>query len=195
MPFQLNPFPTPSLPEQKEGESQSLPAPKIDALLGRASDEPLKSDTPFSFQTSAHLHRPADTRWLLWFYLVMIAVTAFWILTREYLAALTFAVLTVTVAIVKQAKPEAMTVKITEEGVWRDGALIPFNKVKTFAIVGPSHDARLTIEVDRFFTPTVTIPLPRDAIEKVRSLLRTYVAEDETREESVLERLERFLGF
>lgn len=155
-------------------------------------DENVK--TVLEWRTPEFVPHPRGPAWFLTAGAMVIALTAYAILTGSATMAIVFILLAGVYYLTHNQKPRIITVRVTELGVEVDGAFYPYNTVHSFWLVfKPPFIRRLYLNIGGKTPKQIKIELNDQDPVLLRRLLAREVPEIEGGEESLSDMFIRLL--
>jgi len=139
-----------------------------------------------------HVPRSMDWVWAVGLIALLMAVAAFYF--HNPLFGI-FILLSGTILIVLTLRqPDTMIFELNSEGFKTGTHFHPFKKLKGFIIKEGNPNNKLIIEIDKYFLPVCTFPLPKEISKEVETELLKMIPKIELHEPQTLQFMEK-IGF
>lgn len=120
-------------------------------------------------------------------------VSAFFVLTGQYLIAIIVVLGGLTIYQLAHQEPAVLPVNFSAKGIKYKGRYYDFSQLKSFWIIENEAHNRLHLQPVGRLTASIAIPMAGENIEKVRDFLSHYLPEQREVEEDLADRINRWL--
>jgi len=149
-----------------------------------------------SWTAPEFIHYPKSPMWFISLGLAGLAVIAYFLLQRDFLTAVMFLLLVITVYFFAKAKPRTMEIALDSHGVKISKMQIPYQRIKSFWIVyQPPETKTLNFETAAYLNRFLTLQLENEDPVAIRDFLLEYLPEDLDRTEQLTDKISRTLKF
>ncbi len=148
-----------------------------------------------AWEAPEHHHVEKGNDWFFALAIVIFALVVVAILFDNVLFALLIGLAGGALAVSAAKKPSIVPYSVSVRGVKVEDVLYPFSSLKSYRI--DEEDVRgpqLLIKVDKKIMPLIVIPIPKDHIDGIESILKDKLIEEELEEPLFVKVLELF-GF
>lgn len=155
--------------------------------------QPHEDHTILSWKAPEFHHYKKNEWWFPLQALVTLVLTAFFVLTKQYLVAIIVVLGAITIYQLAHQEPEVSPVIFSPDGIKFRGQLILYNRLKSFWIIEAGSVRKLYLQkIERLSAP-VSIPVVREDVEKIRDFLKNYLPERTDAQEDLADRVNRLL--
>jgi len=139
-----------------------------------------------------HKERHIDFYWTIGVVALIAVVIAIW--KHNYVFAIFLALAGFMLIMFTSRKPEDLTYEINTTGIKLHNEIFEWKKIKGFDIIKNGMGTKLLIEIDKYFLPVYTIPLPDELTEQVDKNLMKVIPNIELKESGIMLFMEK-IGF
>ena len=140
----------------------------------------------------AHTEKGSDWFWALGIIAISSAVVS--LLFQNFLFAILILIGSFTMALLAKKPPRELEFTLTEKGIQIDQSLYPYKMMEAFWLRTEGEEPTLIVDVRKFLTPHLIIPVPPEQAVVIRTYLLEHLKEEEL-EEPFGQRLFEMLGF
>ena len=149
-----------------------------------------------SWQAPEFVHYSKSAAWFAVLALVGAALVLYALWQKDFLTAVLFVLLFLTVFYFSRKRPKTLTIKLAAHGVNFSGVHLPWQKIQTFWIVyDPPEVKTLNFETAAYFNRILTLQLGDADPLEIRAFLLAYLPEELDREEQLSDKISRKLRF
>lgn len=148
-----------------------------------------------AWEAPEHHHVEKGNDWFFALFIVIIAFVVVAILFNNVLFALLIGLAGGALAVSAAKKPSIVPYAVSVRGVKIEDKLYPFSSLESYRIDEEDHRGpQLLIKVHKKTMPLIVIPIPKDHIDDIESILREKLVEENLEESLFIKILELF-GF
>ncbi len=120
-----------------------------------------------------HKEHPTDWYWAVGLITLAVGIAAVWM--KNYLFAVFVIISGATLALFSLRHPPKIIFSIETEGLFMGKYKYLWGKIKGFDIKKRDGQYKLLIEIDKYFLPVYTIPIPNEIVEETKTTLLKIV--------------------
>lgn len=148
-----------------------------------------------SWRTQEFIHYEKGIGWYITLGIIEFLLISYQIYLHDYFAAITLALIGVAVYYFSRLLPREVTVTITTKGVNLDNTSYPYTHLKKFWIVEHDKAKHVTLETTAYLNRYIILPLYEENPEHISEILKKYLPESTPNQETLAQRLARYLKF
>lgn len=169
----------------------------VDGVISEAySNSPSKDDVLLSWESLSFERKAKDFKWYIAAAVFVIAVIAFSAWQRDWF----FIVIIIIVSAVafwylRSIKPQKLAYTITPLGVTIGNKVFPYSEIHSYWIIYKPTVKTLYIALNKRYLPVLTINLGDMDPVAIRTVLSRKIPEQAKRDENLIDKLIRIVGF
>ncbi len=156
-------------------------------------DNKHKENTVISWKAPEFFHYKKGNWWFPLLALVVLVLTALFILTKQYLVAIIVVLGGIVIYRLAHQEPEVIPVTFTTKSIEFKGRSLLFDEIKNFWLIESEASHVLYLQTVERFSRPIVIPLIKADVEKVRDFLSQYAPEEKEPREDLADRINRWL--
>ncbi len=158
--------------------------------LGEIEEKPIIPE--ISWEAPEFLASQKDTQWFILIGVIMGLLIIYFLIIRQWIAAATFAVMTIAIFRFAKTQPRVVQCKISSQGIALGEKMISFNDLVSFAII--ETNSTLHLEPKKKTKLILDYPIPFEIKEEIRSILKNHLSEV-PKSEHLADKISRWVGF
>lgn len=139
-----------------------------------------------------HKEKSMDFFWTVGIIALLIFVASIWF--QNYLFAIFILISSILLIMISNKTPEDIEYKIDTEGISIRDKKYRWKEIKGYFIKKYENEANLLIEIDKYFLPIYTIPVPLELTKKINENLKKILNQKDLNESQSMIFMEK-IGF
>lgn len=140
-------------------------------------------------------HYEKSVVWYSLFFILLVLLVGYQILTSDYFGATTMIILGVLITLVSTKKPKTVTIELTSKGITLSELFIPYKHFQHFWVVDTPDHKTLNLEASTYLKQIVIVELMDQDPDEVRRLVAKHLEESEALEPSFSQRIAHMFHF
>jgi hypothetical protein len=147
-----------------------------------------------TWEAPEYMHRPKPLLWYIIFAISTSGLILWGVYQKSPIAVLTYIVMAAVIMFFSLKKPELVTFRLTNTGIFIGKTEHPYKVIKKFWILyNPPEIKTLNLETSGYINNTISIELGSENPIEIKYFLKQYILEDIDKEEGFAETLARKL--
>ncbi len=152
--------------------------------------------TLLEWHALAFEHRPKSPKWFIWLAVVLTVIMGIFLITANFIAIITIALVGGLIYTIAQHKPPMMRYRIMVDGPAVNNSLYHFKELDSFNVVYEPGEAKLVLfRSKKKLSPLVHMEIGDMDPVVIRDVLLEFLPEDQDLEEPAVDMWARRLGF
>ncbi|MDP3993805.1 MAG: hypothetical protein U1C57_00770 [Candidatus Doudnabacteria bacterium] len=149
-----------------------------------------------SWSAPEYQHYPKSLGWFIFLFLAGAGLTLYFLLQKDFLTSILFALLFIIIYFFSKAKPRTLHITLDRQGIKINNNRLPYSQIKKFWIVyDPPEVKILNFETLAYLNRYLTLQLESQDPVNIRQFLLSYLPEDLDGGEQFSDKLSRKLRF
>lgn len=155
----------------------------------------MTKDIYLQWQAPQFKHYDKKFGWYAAFWVIAAILIFLPLFQKDYFGAITVAIIAVLAFLFSLHRPRPVLVSLSDSGIFLDELEIPYKAIKHFWILDNDNHKLLNLESTTLFNRTVSIELNDQDPEEVREILKSFLEEHETAQETFSQKITHKLKF